>query len=155
MIFIPFNVPSLKNSKTISMINKKPVLVPSKAVKKYLQKIGVKKYRTTLSKKQKAAGVLKVENYVKRPNLFIQAVGNYFDGCKKPVIVKFFFVRGTKGKFDFSNAVCIIEDLLTAHGFIEDDNMDCFIPIPMRVNGKWYSVDKENPGVYLKIMEII
>ena len=152
MIFLPNNVPSLKNSKTISMINKKPVLVHSKAVKKYLQSIGVKKYRTRLSKKQKTAGVIKVEDYVRRPNIFRQSVGNYFDDCQKPVVVKFFFIRKTKAEFDFSNAVCIIEDLLTAHGFIEDDNMDCFIPMPMRVEGQWYGYNKDRPGVWLKIV---
>ncbi len=144
MIFIPFNVPSLKNSeKPVTLPGKDyTTLVPSDAVRKYLQKIGVKKYS--------AKGV---EDYATRPNLFRASVGDYFEGVKLPVRIKFYFVRDTKRKFDFHNAVHIIADLLVAHGFIEDDNMDCFIPLPMRSGGAWYSVDKHNPGVYLKKIE--
>ena len=149
MIFIPFNVPSLKNSKIATTIgkgqNKRTILLPSKTVKKYLSKLGIKKYSLKNG----------VETYVKKPNLFHQAVNGYFDDTQVPVVVKFFFIRDTKRKFDFHNAVQIIADLLVAHKFIEDDNMDCFIPVPMRVDGKWYSMDKENPGVYLKIMEVL
>jgi len=148
MIFIPFNVPSLKNSKIATMVgkgnNKRVVLLPSKTVKKYLKHMGIKKYSLRSG----------VEEYATRENLFRQAVGDYFKDCQKPVIVKLHFVRNTKRKFDFHNAVQIIADLLVAHGFIKDDNMDYFIPIPMRLNGQWYSVDKENPGVWVKIVTI-
>lgn len=148
MIFIPFNTPSLKNSKIATMVgkgqNKRVVLLPSKTVKKYLNKLGIKKYSLKHG----------VELYAKKPNLFHEAVNGYFSGAQVPVIVKFFFIRDSKRKFDFHNAVQIIADLLVAHKFIEDDNMDFFIPAPMRIDGKWYSVDKENPGVYLKIIKI-
>lgn len=144
MIFIPFNCPSLKNSKIATTIgrgaNKRTILLPSKTVKNYLQKLGIKKY-----------GSHGVESYATRPNLFRHAVGDYFLGCPKPVIVGFHFIRDSRRKFDFHNAVQIIADLLVAHGFIEDDNMDFFIPTPMRIDGKWYSVDKLNPGCWLKI----
>ena len=147
-IFIPHNVPSLKNSKTATTVgkgkNKRSTLVHSPAVRKYLQKIGVKKYSTRSG----------VENYVNRPNLFRDSIGGYFHGVPVPVIVKFHFIRDSKRKFDFHNAVQIIADLLVAHGFIEDDNMDYFIPVPMRSNGQWYSVDPKNPGVYLKKVEV-
>lgn len=157
MIFIPHNVPSLKNSKISTTVgkgkNKRTVLLPSKTVKKYLQKIGVKKYRIRLTEKQKAKGLVKVENYTTKLNLFRDSVGNYFKNSGSPVICKIHFVRDTKRKFDFHNGVQIIADLLTAHEFIPDDDMDCFIPVPMRLNGKWYSVDPKNPGVYLKKVE--
>lgn len=84
MIFIPHNVPSLKNGKTSATFgkgeNKKTTLVHSKAVKKYLQKIGVKEFRSRLNKKQAAAGKKKVEEYksADRPNLFRLSVGDYF-----------------------------------------------------------------------------
>ena len=148
MIFIKNNVPSLKNSKIATTIGKAPnkrvILLPSKTVKKYLKAMGIKKYS--------AKGY--VEEYATRENLFRKAVGNYFYNCPKPVVVKFFFVRGSKHKFDFHNTVQILADLLVAHGFIEDDNMDCFIPIPMRVEDKWYGYDKDRPGVWLKIERI-
>ena len=147
MIFIPNNIPSLKNSKIATTIGKAPnkrvILLPSKTVKNYLKAMGIKKYS--------AKGY--VEEYATRENLFREAIGNYFDDCQKPVIVKFFFVRGSKHKFDFHNTVQILADLLVAHGYIEDDNMDYFIPMPMRVEGKWYGYDKDRPGVYLKIVE--
>ena len=144
MIFIPFNVPSVKNGKTPVTLKGKThsTLIPAPAVKKYLQKIGVKKYSRR-----------GVENYATKPNIFAQSVGDYFHGVKYPIIIKMFFVRDSKRKFDFNNASQIIQDLLAAHKFIEDDNMDCFIPFPMRVNGAWYAVDPNNPGVYLKKVE--
>lgn len=150
MIFIPFNVPSLKNSKVACNAG----VFHSKTVKKYLQKIGVKEYRTRLSKKQKKAGVRKVENYVKRPNIFALSVGDYFKDAEYPLVVKFHFVRKTKADFDFTNAVDIIADLLTAHDFIEDDCMRLFIPMPMKANGQFYSINPKNPGVYLKKVEV-
>ena len=147
MIFIPNNIPSLKNSKIATTIGKAPnkrvILLPSKTVKKYLKAMGIKKYS--------AKGY--VEEYATRENLFREAVGNFFDGCQKPVVVKFFFVRGSHHKFDIINAMQIICDLLVAHGYIEDDNADYLIPVPMRAEGKWYSYDKDNPGVYLKIVK--
>lgn len=156
MIFIPNNVPSLKNGRDIFNPPNAgyPMLIKSKSVKKYLRIMGIKDYRTRLDKKQKAAGVLKVEEYVKRPNLFRQYVGDYFEGVEYPVVVKFFFVRSSKRRFDFTNAVDIIADLLTAHDFIIDDDMGHFIPMPMRSEGKWYSVDPEKPGVWLEIVKI-
>lgn len=156
MIFIPHNVPSLKNSKKpVSLPGQKhTTLVHSDAVKKYLQKIGVKHYRTRLNKKQKEMGMVKVEHYSKRPNIFAMSVGDYFKNIEYPIGVKFHFVRKTKADFDFTNAVDIIADLLTAHDFIQDDCMRLFIPIPMCSNGKWYSVNPENPGVYLKKVEV-
>ncbi len=153
MIFIPFNTPSLKNSKQLGKtkpryicpackqgVGQRPIVLNSKTVKNYLQKLGIKKY-----------GSHGVESYATRPNLFRHAVGDYFLGCSKPVIVGFHFVRDSKRKFDIINAMQIICDLLVAHGFIEDDNMDYFIPVPMIMDGKWYSVDKLNPGCWLKI----
>ena len=144
MIFIPGNVPSLKNSKIATTIgkgkNKRTILLPSKTVKNYLQKMGIKKYHKN-----------RVENYAIRPNVFRLSVGDYFNNYPKPAIVGFHFVRDSKRKFDFHNAVQIIADLLVAHSCIEDDNMDYFIPVPMRIDGNWYSVDKEKPGCWLKI----
>jgi hypothetical protein len=67
------------------------------------------------------------------------------------MIISFHFVRATKHKFDFHNMVQIIADLLVAHDFIKDDDMDHFIPMPFKVKGEWYTYDKENPGVWIKV----
>lgn len=66
------------------------------------------------------------------------------------VIVKFHFVRGSKHKFDFGNAMELIADLMTAHNLLIDDNMDYFIPMPLKIGNNWYSYNKNNPGVIIK-----
>ena len=143
--YIPFNVPSSKNSKAAS----KKGVFHSAAVRHYLQKIGVKKYHKT-----------EYENYKTRPNLFEEAVApmrEYIHGYSQnqgiapPYIMGFHFTRDTRRKFDFINIAQIICDLLVAHKVIEDDNMDYLIPVPLMINGKWYSVDKEKAGVIIEI----
>lgn len=133
--FIPGNIPSLKNSK----IKTSRGIFPSKTVKKYLQEIGIVRY--SVSKKI-------VEEYKTKPNIFKQS----FTDWTKPnkcIVIGFHFVRKSKHKFDFHNAVQIIADLLVAHDLIEDDNMDWFIPVPVKLKGKWYSYNKDNPGVFI------
>lgn len=139
MIFIPGDVPSSKNSK----IKTASGVFNSKAVRKYLQNIGVKNFSS--SKKT-------VEEYKTRPNLFRQSVGQYFYSSGYPVFVGFHFVRKTKMKFDFHNMCQIIADLLVAHDFIQDDDIEHFIPVPLKLHGQWWSYDKENPGVFLQKM---
>jgi len=146
MIFIPNNVPSLKNSKQISITGKRPILLPSKTVKKYLQSMGVKKFSST--KKT-------VEDYASRKNIFRESVGDYFHGASSPCMIGFNFVRDSNRKFDFINAAQIICDLLTAHGFIKDDDMKHLIPMPLSINGSWYSVCRDNPGVWMKRIESV
>jgi hypothetical protein len=56
----------------------------------------------------------------------------------------------------------LVQDLMTAHDFIEDDNVKYVFPVPMSVDGKLinesdprafplYSVNKEEPGVWIKL----
>lgn len=135
-IFVPFNTPSLKNSKVYTANG----VFPSPSVKKYLQKLGVKKYSVHKGT---------FENYKTRPNLFEKAVGpmkGFLSTRKTPYEISLFFIRNSKRKFDWINAAQIICDLLTAHGVIQDDNMDYLIPIPIQVAGSWYTVDTERPG---------
>lgn len=138
--FVPGNVPSLKNSRICT----KKGSFPSKTVTKYLRNIGVAKYS---SSKQI------VVNYKTKPNLFEKAVAPMKEVLNKraavwdvPHVVGLFFIRNSKRKFDWINAAQIICDLLTAHGVIEDDNMDYLIPTPIQVAGSWYTVDKDRPG---------
>lgn len=114
----------------------------SKTVKKYLQKMGIQGF--SVSKQT-------VKGYVTRENEFAKYLKDFSFDYEAPIVMGFHFVRGTKHKFDFHNAVQIIADLLVAHRFIEDDNMDCLIPMPFKIKQKWYTYDKENPGVYIKI----
>lgn len=95
-----------------------------------------------------------VLGYKTRPNKF-EALRESFKtaiGKKNyPLLIGFHFIRGTRHKCDFHNIVQIIADLMVAHKFIDDDNMDCFLPYPLEIEGKYYSYDKENPGAIIKI----
>ena len=139
-LFIGGNVPSLKNAK----IKTARGIFSSKTVQNYLRSLGIQRYSS--SKKL-------VVKYARKDNEF-QKCAAYFDKylVEAPHEVEFLFIRGSKHRFDFNNASQILADLMTAHDFIEDDDMDNFLPYPMKINGKAYSYDKENPGVLIKIL---
>lgn len=68
---------------------------------------------------------------------------------KSPRVIGFHFIRKSKHKFDFINPMQTIQDMMKDYGWIEDDNMDELIPIPVKINGQWYTYDKDNPGVMI------
>ena len=138
-LFIPGNVPSLKNSK----IKTSRGVFPSKTVTKYLRSLGIQSYS---SRKKE----VKEYKDINRPNIFKEvfsgiSITNY------PCIFHFHFIRKSRHKFDFINACQIVADLMVAHDIIEDDNMDYFIPFPLLINDSWYSYNKEKPGVIIRI----
>lgn len=139
MIFIPYNVPSSKNSR----VNTSKGSFHSPSVRKYLQKLGVKKFSS--SKKS-------VEEYKNKENLFNTA----FEGIDlkqyKPLIIGYHPVRDSKRSFDLHNIIHIVADLMQAHDIIEDDNMENFIAVPLKIGGNFYSQDNDNPGLYLDIL---
>jgi 5-bromo-4-chloroindolyl phosphate hydrolysis protein len=139
-LFIKGNVPSLKNSK----IKTARGIFASKTVGKYIRSMGIQSY--SVSKKE-------VKGYVNRPNEFIKAK-EYFDKYlkNKPYEIGFHFVRNSKRSFDFNNANQILADLMTANNIIEDDDMDHFLPYPLKINDKAYTINKDDPGVYIKIL---
>jgi len=141
LIFIPHNVPSLKNSK----VKTSRGIFASATVTKYLRLLGIQQYSS--SKKV-------VKGYVTRPNEFEKLRPQFeklMEGKKEPFDVGFHFVRDSKRDFDFNNATQIIQDLMVAHNIIEDDNMRYLLPYPLKINNKAYTVDKEKSGVYIKI----
>lgn len=140
-IFIQGNVPSLKNSK----VKTSRGIFPSKTVTKYLRSLGIQAY--SASKKT-------VTEYKTKENEFkikTQELRDYLKSKTYPVEIYFHFVRDSKRTFDFNNVNQIILDLLTAHEIILDDNMDYVIPIPYKKDGKYYTLKKEQPGVWIKI----
>jgi hypothetical protein len=139
MIFIKGNVPSLKNSKI------KGIYHP-KTVTKYLRSLNIQGY----SASKKTVKEYKDPN---RPNLFRQQIGTFFNGVEYPIILGVHPVRDSRRKADFHNICHIILDLLVAHNYIVDDNMDFIFPQSMKLNGRRYSVNKTNPGVWLEILE--
>lgn len=140
--FLPFNIPSLKNSK----VKTSRGIFHSKTVGKFLKEIGIVKYSP--SKKL-------VVEYKTKPNLFRECLKD-FPVLKQedyPIKLGFHFIRNSKRSFDFNNANQILLDLLTAHNFIEDDSMEYLLPFPLEIDGKYYKVDKENCGVWIKILK--
>ncbi len=154
MIFIKGNVPSSKNSKVKAARG----IFSSPAVGTFLRGLGIQSYNS----KRKY-----VKGYVdrNRPNVlesFRAQIEEMKAGKGNPLFIGFHHVRKQNREFDFSNSLEVIQDLFTAHNFIEDDSVKYVFPIPMTINGDiptldnlrsedWYSVDKDNPGVWVKI----
>ena len=112
--YIPGNTPSSKNSK---MITRSGCVLPSKNVRDWVEK---------------TKGWF---GYYK--NDFLEAV----KGKEKPYRIGFEFIRDSKRKFDYANAVQAIQDMMTG-GFkknrnedtswrtwIDDDNADELLPV--------------------------
>ena len=93
-----------------------------------------------------------VQKYLKEFEHQWKIIPDCFKNSTCPVKVGLHFVRGTKHRFDFHNMVQGVADLMVKHGWIPDDNMDYFIPFPLEIDGKYYSYTKDNPGVYIKIL---
>lgn len=124
MIFISGNVPSSKNSKEIcwNQNMQRPILTNSKTVKKYIKNS-------------------KAEWLANKPK-FLKMIKN----LEKPFIVKFYFVRNSKRKFDYNNVSQILTDLMTEYSYIEDDN--CTQIVPYYVG---YEVNSTRAGVYIDV----
>ena len=146
VVFIPGNTPSLKNAK----IKTKRGIFMSKTCVNYLRSLNIQSYSS--SKKL-------VKGYASKdkPNLFKQAMEPLANAIieQYPIILGFHFVRKTKADFDFNNANQILLDLMTAHDIIPDDCMKYVIPVPYQKDGAWYTVDKDNPGCYIRIINNI
>ena len=152
-LFIEGNVPSLKNGK----IKNSKCIFSSKTVKNYLKNLGIQSYSS--SKKTVLGYVTRENEFEKLREQFEKALLNK----SFPVLICFHFVRDSKRLFDFGNATEIIFDLLTAHDIIPDDNVSFIFPSIMTVDGilpneenirklEWYSINKEESGVWIKII---
>ena len=137
--FIPGNTPSLKNSK----VKTQKGIFMSKTCKNYLASLNIVSYSSSRKEVIDKRG---------KKNLFKEAFKDWVVPDKQ-VVIGFHFVRDSKRMFDFNNANQILLDLLTAHKFIVDDNMDWVVPQAYKKDGKYYSYDKNNPGVFIKIIE--
>ena len=117
--FIPGNVPSLKNGKQWTG----KFLVYSKTCQNYINKT---------------------------KSFYQQLAADFIKCCKdkpKPLKVQFKFIRDSRRKFDYSNSLQTVEDLMVKHGWIKDDNADELMPI-----FDYYEYDKENPGVEITVL---
>lgn len=136
--FIPFNTPSSKNGK----VKTGRGVFHGKTVKDYLNKLGIVSFSS--SKKE-------MKSYKNKPNLFLQSLEG-FEIKEYPVKLGFHFVRDSHRRWDFHNLVQLPLDLMTAANIIEDDDMTHIIPFPYQKNCKWFTVDKNNPGLYITIL---
>ena len=46
----------------------------------------------------------------------------------------------------------IVQDIMVSENWLLDDNCDEMLPIPYMKNNKYYSVDKNKPGVYITVL---
>lgn len=68
---------------------------------------------------------------------------------EKPLHISFFFIRSSRRKFDYINPAQTVQDLMVKYGWLEDDDIHNLVP---HFDG--YSVDKENPGVLIKVLNM-
>lgn len=123
-IFIPGNVPSSKNNKVWTG----KFLVWSKNAQKYKKE--TKEY------------------WEENKEVFKKLIKNK----KTPLIIGFHLVRKSKHKYDFVNPVQTLQDLMVLYEYLEDDNTTIMFPVPLEIDGSYDSYDKENPGVFIKIL---
>jgi len=122
-IFIPYNVPSSKNSKIWT--GKR--LIWSKLAQQYVK--DTDKYW------REYAGIFVNESLKKS---FTNTV---------PLIVSFKFIRKSKHKFDYINPLQTVLDLMVRYNWIPDDNADVILPV-----FEPYEYNKDAPGVIIKIL---
>lgn len=115
-IFISGNVPSSKNSKQWTGKH----LIMSKTCREY-----IKTHET---------------EYIVYKDKFLKSI----QGKEKPYKIGFYFIRDSRRKFDYINAVQLPLDLMQKYGWLEDD--DCHNVIPVFLG---HEVDKARTGMYI------
>lgn len=101
-IFIPGNVPSLKNEKGIG----RGRMFESKRMTDYIK--------------------LSAKHWHENRDIFLEAIDK---SNIKPVFIHLTFVRKSKHKFDYINPTETIQDLMRDFLWIEDDNADLIVPV--------------------------
>jgi hypothetical protein len=71
---------------------------------------------------------------------------------EKPLLVGFHFIRDSRRRYDFINALQLPLDLMHQYGWIDDDNVEEILPVPLKMNGHFTTLDKEHAGVLFKIL---
>lgn len=163
-IFLPGNVPSLKNSKEISIINTKNsvccnALLEKRSDKKwYCSKCMQLAQRKTIPSLRSSDGVLdykKVTSYIFNTKTGVWK--NMINNKLPPYNVAFYFIRQSRNTWDFINASQVLLDLMKdkedkrgniIKKWIKDDNM-----LYVRPYFLGYHYDKKNPGVIITLMD--
>ena len=124
-IYIPGHVPSSKNSRMKTKYGK---FIASPATQKW--------------KKLAAPYIFEAKDK------FLSLVQT----LPKPYHIGFFFIRKTNHSFDWVNPLQTIQDEMVRMSLLDDDNMNEMIPHPLKINDKYYSVDKTHHGVLIKVL---
>lgn len=119
-IYIPGNVPSSKNSK--------------RWTGKFL--IGSK---TTLAYKKNAGQFYAI--YKKQFHSMVKDKNT-------PYRVQFTFIRDSKRRFDYCNAVQIVADMMVIYGLLKDDSADILMPVFAP-----YQYKKNDGGVIIEVLD--
>lgn len=136
VFFIPGNVPSSKNSRNAVTIKKKDgtektMVIASKTVQKY--RANTAPY------------------YSLNKGHFKKAIKDK----SKPFYIGFFFIRGSRHKWDLINPEQTVQDEMVKHEWLEDDNVDFLCPVPVFINGEFWMYDKSHPGVLIVVFDDI
>ncbi len=124
LLFIPGNVPSSKNGR---ITLKTGISLPSAATT--LWRKNTRTYWSLLRK------------------TFVEQC----QGKTDPLILGIHFIRKTRHTWDFINPTETIQDEMSKHGWITDDNVEFVFPVPMLVDNKLWSYDPKAPGVLLHV----
>lgn len=142
-LFIPGDVPSLKNSKQIYW---KTTSEKSKSrVVSYMGKRRVSPFITS-SKLVKAYEKLSGPYYdLLRPK-FLEIVKD----LPLPYKIEFVPAFSRNKNMDFNNFNHLITDMMKKHGWINDDDIHHILPFP-KMEPPHFIVDKNSPGVYIRV----
>lgn len=119
MIFIPGHVPSSKNSR-MAFNNK---VIPNEATRLY--KKNTQWY------------------YIQQKSKFIKSLVD----LDQPYTIGFYFIRKSHNRFDFINALQVVQDCMVKAGWLEDDNTKFLLPVPITIKGNCFHYNPDNPGV--------
>lgn len=137
-IFIPGQVPSLKNSKVMGKY-------PSKTVQNWLRTFGIQSYNSRRKEVKFFKRISKQYDFLE----ICKPIKQYRDS---QILLGFFFIRKTKSKWDFNNCNHIITDLMTAFDILVDDDVTHLLPFPLEIDGRYWEINPDNPGVIIKIL---
>lgn len=153
VLWIPGEVPSLKNSKEIVTIKTKNSICCNAPI----IKVSVGNFLCShchKPTKHKTRPLLipskAVEAYYKASEAYYTGIDfksryiDWFNGCEFPIFMGMYFVRKTASAWDFNNVSQIIQDLLVKHNHITDDNVNFLIPVLIGSHK-----DADHPGVIL------
>lgn len=153
VLWIPGQVPSLKNSKEIVTIKTKNSICCNAPLIRlsvgnflcaHCHKPTKHKTRPLLIPSKSVEAYYKTSEAYYASSDFKARYADWFDGCESPIYMGMYFVRKTANAWDFNNVSQIVQDLLVKHNHIVDDNVRYLIPVLLGSHK-----DAERPGVII------